>query len=128
MLNFQPQPVNPVVQPQMDPLTQYSLARFYQCIDGANQLQCQPEMQNLIIILRNLQEESLSSINKATSQEVTRRETSTHSDPCISQKILAQFRSIKDRNHELLIKVLNLREKMVHQMYMYKVRSPNTES
>lgn len=42
--------------------------------------------------------------------------------------VLDRFKSIKDRNHDLLIKVLNLREKMVHQMYMYKVRSPNTES
>lgn len=34
---------------------------------------------------------------------------------------------MKDRNHELLIKLLNLREKMVNQMYMYKERSQSTQ-
>jgi hypothetical protein len=83
----------------MDALTQYSLSRFFQCIDGVNQLQCQPEMLNLLIILRNLQEESLGAMNKATSQELTSRDASTRVDFGISEKIRAQFRSIKDRNH-----------------------------
>jgi hypothetical protein len=109
MLNFQAQPTNPPPQQQNDPLTQFSLNRFCQCIDGINQLQCQPEMQNLLIILRHLQEESLNCINKATSPEIKGREKSIASDPCATEKILSQFRAIKDRNHDLLIKVLNLR-------------------
>lgn len=41
---------------------------------------------------------------------------------------MARFKTIKDKNQELLIRVLNLREKMVHQMYMYKIRSPKIEN
>ncbi len=125
MLNFQGAPTNPAPQPQLDINTQMSLQKFFQCIDAANQLQSQQEMQNLLVLLRLLQDESLVSINKATTSS---RDTNIASDRGTTQKIVAQFRSIKDRNHELLIKVLNLREKMVHQMYMYKVRSPKTES
>lgn len=97
---FQPQPVNPPpLQQQLDAPTQFSLKRICDCIDASNALQSQPEMQNLLIILRNLQEESLNCIKKATSQELTRREASNLSDPCLSQKVLAQLRAMKDRNH-----------------------------
>ena len=32
---------------------------------------------------------------------------------------------IKSRNNQLLIKMMNLREKLTHQMYMHKVHEPN---
>lgn len=58
MLNFQAQPTNPAPQPQMDAATQMSLQRFFQCIDAANQVQGQQEMQNLLVLLRLLQKDS----------------------------------------------------------------------
>ena len=49
-------------------------------------------------------------------------------DKTINLSVTARFSSLKDKNNDLLVKVLNLREKMIHQMYMYKVRSPRTET
>lgn len=96
MLNFQAQPTNPIHQPQMDAVTQMSLQRFYLCIDAANQVQGQQEMQNLLVLLRLLQEESLNCINKATNPA---NDTKIASNPGASLKIVERFRSIKDRNH-----------------------------
>jgi hypothetical protein len=107
---------------------QLSYQGFIQCIDGVNQLQAQPEMQNLIIILRSLQEESLNCMTKACSQDLNRRESITSNESSEAQANLSRFKAIKDKNHDLLIKVLNLREKMVHQMYMYKVSSPTNDN
>ena len=49
-------------------------------------------------------------------------------DKTLNLSVTSRFRSIKDKNNDLLVKVLNLREKMIHQMYMYKVRSPKAET
>lgn len=122
--NPNPQP-QPQAQQQNNPAMQYSLTKLQQTLNAINEFQSQQELQNLLIILRNLQEESINSINLACKSDPN---TSSHNEQSLTQTNLTRFKSIKDKNHELLIKVLNLREKMIHQMYMYKVRSPTTEN
>lgn len=129
--NAQP-PNNPPLQQQTlnldgKHIPPYCVDQLKQIIDFTSQLQWDCNLQNLITLLRYMHERSIETMEKATSEEAQNRDK----DPRTSKEHLDYVRErcskIKKRNQELLTRMLNLREKMVNQMYMYKSRSTAKE-
>lgn len=105
-------------QPQVDPQRQQGLLQVQQAIDTVNKLQEQPELLNLVILLRHLQAEWERESKKACSLEGLGKEADGGGLRAVKDKCS----KIRNRNQRLLVRLLNLREKFVHQMYMHRVQ------
>ena len=97
--------------------------QFKQVIDGFYQLEMDIHMRNMLYLLDLEQQRAKEVMQIAMTTDFTKKmwDTKAHQDQV--EYIRDRCTKIQKRNTGILVKMMNLREKMVSQMYMYKVQS-----
>lgn len=97
--------------------------QFKQIIEGFNQLEYDIHLKNILCALDLEQQRSKEIMQIAMTTDFTKKiwDTKAHKDRV--EYIRDRCTKLQKRNTSILVKMMNLREKMVSQMYMYKVQS-----